>query len=191
MKTYAYLCFAVLFLAAAVLVAPCAAQEGEDDELYQPMFDVGEEQNTESLPILATMVDYGSLTMFHDLLIKSGLADKLKGDGPMTVFAPDDAAFEQLKPEQLDKLENDSEYLKKVLMRHIVADKALQFGSEPDETTITTLGGDMVNIEVDEESVMIGKAFIIDEWLECSNGVIHVIDNVLLPPAKKNNGDKK
>lgn len=185
MKFAKKVCIAVVFLSAALLVSPGYAQEGENDELYEPMYNVESEPDTELLPVMETIQEYGSLTTFYDLLVTSGLAEKLEGDGPFTVFAPDDAAFEQLTPEKKEQLKNDPVYLKAVLARHIIADRKLQFGSTPESMTITGMNGDMLAVEIDEETVKVDKAWVIDEWLECGNGVIHVIDEVLLPPKKK------
>ncbi len=157
------------------------ADESTDE--YEPEYE-------EDVPpdIVKTMTDYGSLETFLGLLDKAGLMEKLKGQGPFTLFVPDDSAFAQLEPAQFEKLTSDPEYLKEVLSRHIVAGHRVEFGDNPESLTVKALNGAVINIEVTEESVRIEQAWVIDEQIECSNGLLHVIDAVLLPPEGQRKG---
>jgi len=169
---------------AVMLVLPFSigsAQEFEDPidepvEEYEQEYDEGA-----VLPVLATLAEYGSLDTFLELIKEAGLLEELKGDGPVTVFVPDDSAFAQLPPVQLEKLMSERQYLKEVLSRHIIAGCRVEFGDEPETLTVRAINGDLINIEVTEESVKVERAWIIDEQVECSNGLVHVINAVLLP----------
>lgn len=118
---------------------------------------------------------------------EAGLVDLLQGPGPFTVFAPTDKAFSKLPDgtvEQLLKPENRSK-LQNVLKFHVVPGKvglseALAAGSAK------TAQGDKVKVAFSKGQVRVNDAALIDADLKASNGVIHVIDSVLLPPAPKN-----
>jgi uncharacterized surface protein with fasciclin (FAS1) repeats len=114
------------------------------------------------------------------------LVDTLKGSGPFTVFAPTDEAFaklpkgsveELLKPENIDKL-------KAILTYHVVSGKIMAADVlKLDGKNAKTVQGSPVAIKVDGDTVMVGKAKVTKTDIETSNGVIHVIDTVLLPPT--------
>ena len=113
------------------------------------------------------------------------LVDALKGAGPFTVFAPTDAAFEALGDETLTKVLGDKELLTKILMVHVVKDKAVM------ATDVVAMKGKEVNgytIKVDGDKVMLVKGDksinVTKTDIKCKNGVIHVIDGVLMPAAK-------
>ncbi|MFH1699458.1 MAG: fasciclin domain-containing protein [Candidatus Zixiibacteriota bacterium] len=146
------------------------------------------EYEEEILPILRTAKEYGSLDTFLLLLRKCGLNEELNGDGPYTLFIPDDSAFADLKPEIWEKLNADGDYLKAIISQHIVIGHEIEFGEESRTFTIKVQSGDEISAEVTEESVRLDHSWIIDEWIECTNGVIHVIDSVLLPLKGKQKG---
>ena len=114
--------------------------------------------------------------------------DTLKGSGPFTVFAPTDEAFaklpkgtveELLKPENKDKL-------KAILTYHVVSGKVMAADVvKLDGKEVKTVQGSPVVIKVDGGTVMVGNAKVTKTDIQTSNGVIHVIDTVLLPPADK------
>jgi uncharacterized surface protein with fasciclin (FAS1) repeats len=114
------------------------------------------------------------------------LVDTLKGSGPFTVFAPTDEAFaklpkgsveELLKPENIDKL-------KAILTYHVVSGKIMAADVlKLDGKNAKTVQGSPVAIKVDGDTVMVGKAKVTKTDIETSNGVIHVIDTVLVPPT--------
>lgn len=181
----------LLLVTATLLVAtPCF--NGFAQDMEDPIDELVEEQEYEHedelLSILNTSEEYGSLTTLLELLQESGLYEELKGDGPFTLLAPDDSAFAQLQPQQLEKLMSDREYMKTVLSRHIVKGHRVEFGDEPQTLTIKCLNGDVITAEVTDESVRVEQAWVIDEQIECSNGIIHVIDAVLLPPKGPQKG---
>jgi uncharacterized surface protein with fasciclin (FAS1) repeats len=119
----------------------------------------------------------------------AGLVDTLKGEGPFTVFAPTDAAFAKLPKgtvESLLKPENKAKLIA-ILTYHVVKGKVmaadvmkLKSGSR-----VPTVEGQSVVIKVSKMGVMVDKAKVIKTDIEASNGVIHVIDTVLMPPMSK------
>lgn len=116
------------------------------------------------------------------------LVDTLKGDGPFTVFAPTDEAFAKLPKgtlEDLLKPENQDK-LKAILTYHVVSGKVMAADVvKLDGKKVKTVQGSPVAIKVDGSAVMVGKATVTKTDIQTSNGVIHVIDTVLLPPAGK------
>ncbi len=115
-------------------------------------------------------------------LTEAGLVDALKGDGPFTVFAPTDEAFAKLPSGALNKLLKDKEALKEVLLYHVVKGKVMS-GDVVKISEAETLSGQKFNIKTNDEGVVINKSKVIKTDISASNGVIHVIDTVLLPPT--------
>ncbi len=117
----------------------------------------------------------------------AGLVDTLKGDGPFTVLAPTDEAFEKLPKgtvESLLKPENKSK-LAAILKYHVIPGKALASDVvKLDGKNVKTVEGNTVKVTVADGKVKINKSNVVKTDIICSNGVIHVIDAVLLPPAE-------
>ena len=112
------------------------------------------------------------------------LIETLKGKGPFTVFAPTDEAFAKIPKADLDKLLKDKEALKNVLLYHVVSGKVMSSDVVKLQSAKTVQGSD-VKIVVKGKEVMINAAKVTMVDIEASNGVIHVIDTVLLPPPAK------
>lgn len=110
------------------------------------------------------------------------LVDVLKGEGPFTVFAPTDKAFEKVPKEKLEALLKDKEALQSVLQYHVVPGKVMAADVVKLKSAKTALGKP-VRIAVKDRDVTINGAKVVKTDIECTNGVIHVIDAVLLPPA--------
>lgn len=112
----------------------------------------------------------------------AGLVETLKGEGPFTVFAPTDAAFEALPEGTLDDLlkPENKEKLTSILTYHVVSGKVMA-ADVVNLTSAKTVQGGEVSVSVEGETVKIGGATVSATDIECSNGVIHVIDAVLLP----------
>jgi uncharacterized surface protein with fasciclin (FAS1) repeats len=111
----------------------------------------------------------------------AGLESTLQGDGPFTVFAPTDAAFEALPDGVLDALLMDPEgALRDVLLYHVVAGTRLAASLNDGESITTVLGQD-VNVSITSEGVFINTAQVTMADLEGDNGIVHVIDAVLTP----------
>ncbi len=135
------------------------------------------------MDIVDTAVAAGDFTTLASLLEAAGLVETLKGPGPFTVFAPTDEAFAKVPQETLDALAADPEgALTDVLTYHVISGKIMA-ADVTDGLETETLQGSTVKFTVKDGSVMINDANIIQTDIECSNGVIHVIDAVILPPA--------
>jgi transforming growth factor-beta-induced protein len=111
------------------------------------------------------------------------LVDALKGEGPLTVFAPTDDAFAALPEGTIEALLADVPALTDILLYHVVDGKVMA-ADVVEMSEAMTLSGASLGIQVDMEKVMAGEAQVILTDIEASNGVIHVIDAVLLPPAE-------
>ena len=136
----------------------------------------------QSKDIVDTAVAAGTFTTLAKALTAADLVSTLKGAGPFTVFAPTDAAFANLPPGTLDNLlkpENKA-MLRRVLTYHVVAGTVMA-ADVIKMTSATAVSGDMLSIQASGDSVMIGKARVVKTDIAASNGVIHVIDTVLLP----------
>jgi transforming growth factor-beta-induced protein len=112
----------------------------------------------------------------------AGLVEVLQGEGPFPVFAPTDEAFEEIPKDQLAALLKDQKRLQEVLTYHVVPDKVLAADVVKLESAETVLEKP-VTIAVEDGKVKINEATVIEADIECANGVIHVIDAVLMPPV--------
>jgi uncharacterized surface protein with fasciclin (FAS1) repeats len=131
--------------------------------------------------IVDTAVAAGSFKTLVTAVKAAGLVDTLKSAGPFTVFAPTDAAFAKLPAGTLDGLLKDPEKLKAVLLYHVVAGNVMA-ADVVKLTEAKTAGGAEVKIKVMGGKVMVNNAHVVKTDIKCTNGVIHVIDTVLLPP---------
>jgi uncharacterized surface protein with fasciclin (FAS1) repeats len=126
----------------------------------------------------------GSFGTLLTAATEAGLVDTLKGEGPFTVFAPTDAAFAALPAGTHDDLLANKEALKKVLLYHVVAGKVTS-DQVVDLTEATSVEGSPIKISVVDGKVMLNdSATVVTPDVEASNGVIHVIDQVILPPTE-------
>ena len=135
-----------------------------------------------SKDIVDTAVGAGSFTTLVAAVQAAGLVDVLKGDGPFTVFAPTDEAFEALPAgtvETLLKPEN-KEQLVKILTYHVLPGKVMSGDIAGKSLEVTMVNGVTANINA-SYGVKIAGANVVTADVEASNGVIHVIDAVLLP----------
>jgi uncharacterized surface protein with fasciclin (FAS1) repeats len=128
--------------------------------------------------IVDTAVDAGNFKTLTSALTAAGLVDTLKGKGPFTVFAPTDAAFAKIPKADLDALLKDKAKLTKVLTYHVVPGKVMAADVKAgkvktvqgSELTVSTMGG-----------VMVDGAKVSATDIVADNGVIHVIDSVIMP----------
>lgn len=133
--------------------------------------------------IVETAVAAGSFSTLVTAVQAAGLVDALSGPGPFTVFAPTDAAFAALPAGTLESLLADKAALAKVLTYHVIAGEVLA-SSLPSVPMATTLQGSPVMFTINGSEARINQARIITTDVKASNGVIHVIDAVILPPAE-------
>ena len=180
--------FAAL-LALSLLAASC----GDDDPVESSTADDMAEDDMagDDMAELGTIVDVavanGSFTILVAAVQAAGLVDTLSGDGPFTVFAPTDDAFADLLEVlgvTAEELLADTELLTAVLTYHVIA------GEVPSTTVVTldgqtaaTVNGADVTISVEGDAVQVNEANVVAVDVAASNGIIHVIDSVLLPPG--------
>lgn len=129
--------------------------------------------------IVDTAVAAGQFTTLVKAVQAAGLVDTLKSAGPFTVFAPTDAAFAKLPDGALDSLIANPEKLKAVLTYHVVAGKVMAKDVKPG--MVKTVEGAQATLSAKGGKVMIDKANVVKTDIECDNGVIHVIDTVIMP----------
>jgi uncharacterized surface protein with fasciclin (FAS1) repeats len=160
---------AILGLAAAVMMSGGNYVAGDDPRVANK-------------DIVTTAIEAGSFKTLATALTAAGLVETLQGPGPFTVFAPTDEAFAKL-PEgtvaTLLKPENKAK-LSSVLTYHVVPGKAMA----ADVTKLTgaaTVNGQRVDVKVGNDGVFVDKARVLKTDIICSNGVIHIIDQVILP----------
>lgn len=123
-----------------------------------------------------------ALSTFHRLAADSGVLATLEGPGPYTVFAPSDAAFQALPAKSLDALRADKAQLKAVLQHHIVP--ARVSAAEARVGKAKTLQGTDIALARAGTFLTVGDALVEQADLRAGNGVVHVIDRVLMPPRK-------
>lgn len=133
--------------------------------------------------IVDTAVEAGQFKTLATAIEAAGLVSTLKGEGPFTVFAPTDEAFAKLPAGTVENLlkPESKEKLTEILTYHVVPGKVMAAEvAEIDEAK--TVNGKMIDVEVKDGSVKVNDATVTATDIAASNGVIHVIDTVILPP---------
>jgi len=160
MKKFLMLCAAMLLATSPVIADPPKAEK----------------------TIVETAVSAGKFNTLVAAVKAAGLVDALSGKGPLTVFAPTDEAFAKLPKGTVESLllPENKDKLVAILTYHVVpgnyvADKVVKADS------LKTLQGQAISIKADDDGVMVDKAKVIATNVVCSNGVIHIIDAVILP----------
>jgi uncharacterized surface protein with fasciclin (FAS1) repeats len=136
--------------------------------------------STATKDIVDTAVGAGSFNTLATALQAAGLVDTLKGAGPFTVFAPTDAAFAKIPKADLDALLADKDALTQVLTYHVVPGKVMA-SDVVKLKQAKTVQGSSVKINVANGKVKIDEANVAATDIAASNGVIHVIDTVIMP----------
>jgi uncharacterized surface protein with fasciclin (FAS1) repeats len=144
----------------------------------------GHDMGTSAMPaaradIVDTAVGAGQFTTLAKALTAAGLIDTLKGPGPFTVFAPTDAAFAKIPAEKLNALLADKAALTKVLTYHVVPGRVV--AADVRSGRVNTVQGQALTINASSAGVSVNDAKVIKTDVMASNGVIHVIDSVVLP----------
>ncbi len=168
-----------MVIAFALIVAACSSDSGEDTTTTT-------EAMEETTTVLDLAVEAGQFSTLVAAVEAAGLGDTLSGEGPFTVLAPTDQAFEDafeaLGIEAADLLA-DTETLTKILTYHVIAQEAdSQLVATLDGQSVETVNGQSVDISVDAGQIMINDATVVSADLEADNGIVHVINAVLLPP---------
>jgi len=183
--------FPMLLIVTALVLAACApaatpteapAAEPEPTAIPEPT--ATPEPEVMEMDIVDTAVADGRFTTLVAAVTAAELVDTLKGEGPFTVFAPTDDAFATLPEGTVESLllPENKQALTDILLYHVVSGKVLAADVVNLESAATVLGKD-VAIKVEDGKVYINDAEVVITDIETSNGVIHVIDSVILPPA--------
>ena len=129
--------------------------------------------------IVDTAKSAGSFNTLVTAVQAAGLVDTLKGPGPFTVFAPTDEAFAKIPKAKLDALLKDKAALTKVLTYHVVPGKVMAADVKPGK--VKTVQGESLTMTAKDGKVMVDKAHVTKTDIAADNGVIHVIDTVVMP----------
>ena len=133
--------------------------------------------------IVDTAVAAGSFNTLVTAVKAAGLVGTLKGKGPYTVFAPNDAAFSKLPPGTVESLLKNKAKLANILKYHVLSGRVKAADVAGKSLQVKTLAGIPVNVD-GSLGVRVNDAQVIQPDIEASNGVIHVIDTVLIPPER-------
>ncbi len=162
----------ILALAAVLAVALAAAGPAVAKPAAEP--------SAAKKDLVQTATAAGKFKTLTALLKQAGLAKTLKGKGPFTVFAPTDAAFAKVPKATLNALAKDKAKLRSVLLYHVAAGR-LPAAKVVKRQSIETLNGASVGVHVRKGKVYVGGARVLTPDVRASNGVIHVINKVLIP----------
>ena len=162
----------VLALGASLLVGAASARTAA------PAANAGTQAD-----IVQTAAAAGRFKTLATLLTRAGLVSALEQRGPFTVFAPTDAAFKKVPQKTLNALLRDKAKLKAVLLYHVVAGK-VPARDVVELSSAKTLNGKAVRVRVSGSNVFVDKAKVTTPDVMASNGIIHVVNRVLIPPAR-------
>ncbi|BCL38482.1 fasciclin domain-containing protein [Nostoc sp. MS1] len=138
--------------------------------------------STQGKSLLALVQSSSSFTTLNKAIQAAGLTETLQGNNNLTVFAPTDAAFAKLPPDALKALlqPENKEVLVKVLTYHVVPGSVLSSDLKSGE--VKSVEGGAINVKVDAQGVTVNDAKVVQADIKASNGVVHAIDTVILPP---------
>ncbi|HYE61408.1 MAG TPA: fasciclin domain-containing protein [Phycisphaerales bacterium] len=181
-------CMVMVAGVSAALVAPvfgqCESTESAPTVMLAAHEQPAGKKDAKAADIVDTAVAAGSFKTLVAAVKAAGLAEALKGKGPFTVFAPTDEAFAKLPKGTLESLlkPENKDKLAAILKYHVVPAKVLAADVKP--MGADTLNGQRIDVTVKEGKVSVDKANVIATDVVCTNGVIHVIDSVILPSDK-------
>ena len=175
------------FFAAALLVGACSSDSDDEsssttEASAETTVAPAEDDAAAEANIVETAVAAGDFTTLVTAVEAADLAGTLSGEGPYTVFAPTDAAFDALPAGTLDDLLADPEALANVLTYHVV-DGDVMAADLSDGMEVEALNGETLTITIDGDTVKVNDATVTTADIVTSNGVIHVIDTVLVPAS--------
>lgn len=150
--------------AVAALVAGCATQPAP-------------------VTIADALAQTPSLSTLHGLVVKAGLIDTFKGPGPFTVFAPNNDAFKAVPAKTMDELAGNPARLKAVLTYHVVPAQVM--AAEVKNGPVKSVQGANLVLSRAGAYVTVEEAMVVTADVKATNGVVHIVDRVLLPPATK------
>lgn len=133
--------------------------------------------------VVDTIAKNPSLSTLNALIEQAGLSSTLKGTGPFTVFAPSNEAFKRLPAKTMDDLAKNPEKLKAALAFHVVPGLTMAAGVK--NSSVKTLNGASLALSKAGDAVTVEDAIVQTADIKANNGVVHIIDTVLIPAAKK------
>ena len=166
--------------------APVETEAPTGDTMMEEMpaeTEVEPEASTETTTVVGIASSSDDFSTLTAAIEAAGLTETLSGDGPFTVFAPTNAAFEALPPGTVDTLlkpENKA-VLTKILTYHVVPAKAVS--TDLSSGDVATVEGSPVKVMVEDSGVKVNEANVVQADIMASNGVVHVIDKVIIPPG--------
>lgn len=139
---------------------------------------------TQSKPVSVadTIATKPELSTLNNLVVKVGLTDTLKGTGPFTVFAPTNAAFAKVPAKTMEDLGNDPAKLKAVLTYHVVPGKVM--AADVKNGNAKTVNGANLALSKAGDFVTVEDGMVQTADLSATNGVVHIVDSVLIPPTR-------
>lgn len=173
---------ALAFAACVPMTTPEPTAVPTEEPIEEPIVEPTEEPKPEPQTIVDIAVADGRFTTLVAALQAAELVETLQGDGPFTVFAPIDDAFAKLPEGTVEALLADIPALTDILLYHVVSGKVMA-ADVVQLSLADTVAGIPVQIKVMDGNVYINDAMVVITDIEASNGVIHVVDTVILPPA--------
>jgi uncharacterized surface protein with fasciclin (FAS1) repeats len=134
-------------------------------------------------PVAATIASNPELSTLSGLISKAGLTAKLNGEGSFTVFAPNNEAFKAVPAKTMDEMAANPARLTQVLTYHVLASKAMS--KDVKDGSVKTLQGGNIALAKAGDFVTVEDAVVQIADINATNGVVHIVDRVLLPPAHK------
>ena len=153
----------VMVIAAAAALAGCAGRSAP-------------------VSLAETLAASSQTSTFSSLATKAGLSDTLRTGGPFTVFAPSNEAFSKVPAKTMDALAADPVKLKAVLAYHVINGRVM--ASEVRNATVTTLQGASIALSKAGDFVTIEEAMVQQSDIPATNGIVHIVDSVVMPPAR-------
>jgi uncharacterized surface protein with fasciclin (FAS1) repeats len=134
--------------------------------------------------IMETILESGKFKTLRKALKSTGLKKLLDGAGPFTLFAPTDEAFACLYADILDVLFRDTIKLSDVLTHHVLPE-SITMKDAVNRKSIETESGQILKFSLDEMTAQVDQARVLEQDIVCSNGIVHIIDSVLIPREYK------
>lgn len=122
------------------------------------------------------------LSTLNGLVVKAGLTETLKTGGPFTVFAPTNDAFAKIPAKTMDDLDKNPDRLKAVLTYHVLSSKVM--ADEVKNSNVKTVNGANLAVSKAGQFVTVEDAMVQKADISATNGVVHIVDSVLIPPAR-------
>lgn len=154
---------AIMLAASIVVLSGCATPSGP-------------------VSVADTLAAAPELSTLSSLVVKAGLTETLKGTGPFTVFAPTNAAFAKVPAKTMDDLAKDPEKLKAVLTYHVVPGKVM--AGDVKNGNVKTVNGSNLALSKAGDFVTVEDGMVQKADVVATNGVVHIIDSVFIPPAR-------